>query len=166
MPLGGLKTYLESLIPRMGWLYADPAVVRQMVVAKQASDLCSNFLTQHILYEYLRKADEKAHLAALRQCYRQRRDTMLALLKAHVPAGVSWTRPAGGMFLWMTLPPDVSAGDLLVRSAERGVVFAPGESFYPERPQTNTMRLNFTHAEPAEMAQGIGILAEELRGMM
>ncbi len=159
-----LGTFSKVLSPglRMGWVCAPPDIRRQLVVAKQASDLCSSDLMQRILYECLTRFDLERHIGVLCRAYRRQRDRMLGLLKRLFPPGTRWTTPQGGMFIWVTLPGGVSADDLLAASLRRGVAFAPGRSFYPGRPQPNTLRLNFTHAEDKAMDKGMTILAEEV----
>lgn len=159
-----LGTFSKVLAPglRLGWVYADRAIIDRMVVAKQATDLCSNMLAQKLLCHLLQRVDLARHIETLRTAYRAKRDHLLALLAQHLPAGCAWTRPAGGMFVWVTLPEALSATRLLERCLARGVAFAPGRSFFAENPQDNTLRLNFTHAEPGAMAQAVAILAAEI----
>lgn len=147
---------------RLGWVYAREDIRRHLVVAKQASDLCSSDLTQRILYECLTRFDQDRHIAALCREYRLQRDRMLYWISVLFPEGTQWTRPEGGMFIWVTLPAGVSAEELLEATLPHGVVFAPGRSFYPGRSENNTLRLNFTHADEASMEKGIKILASEL----
>lgn len=158
-----LGTFSKVLAPglRLGWGFADRAIIDRMVVAKQASDLCSNMFAQKLLCQVLLKVDLDRHIAMLRNAYRAKRDHLLALLEQHFPAGCTWTRPAGGMFVWVTLPAGLSATCLLERCLARGVAFAPGRSFFAEEPQDNTLRLNFTHAAPEAMTQAVAILAAE-----
>lgn len=163
-----LGSFSKMLSPglRMGWVHADRETLRNLVVAKQASDLCSSDLTQRILYECLTHFDMERHVAALRDAYRRQRDRMLELIRTQFPTGTRHTTPRGGMFIWVTLPGGVSADRLLEAAVRRGVVFAPGRSFYPGRPELNTMRLNFTHADEASMERGMRILGQELWRLM
>ena len=160
-------TFSKVLSPalRMGWVYTRADTLRHMVVAKQASDLCSSDLTLRILYECLTRFDLERHVAALCREYRRQRDRMLHWIRTLFPDGTRYTRPQGGMFIWVTLPGNVSAEELLTATVKRGVVFAPGRSFYPGRPELNTLRLNFTHADDAEMEKGMNILAQEIRAL-
>jgi 2-aminoadipate transaminase len=161
-------TFSKVLSPalRMGWVYARRDIRRHLVVAKQASDLCSSDLTQRILYECLTRFDLKRHIAALCRAYRRQRDRMLYWIRTLFPPETRCTNPQGGMFIWVTLPADVSGEALLVATIRQGVVFAPGRSFYAGKPELNTMRLNFTHADAASMERGMKILAREVWGMM
>lgn len=161
-------TFSKVLSPalRMGWVYARANIRRYLVLAKQASDLCSSDLTQRILYECLTKFDLDRHIAMLRREYRRQRDRMLHWIRTLFPEGTRTTCPQGGMFIWVTLPGNVSAEKLLTATVKQGVVFAPGRSFYPGKPELNTLRLNFTHADEALMEKGLRILARKIQEMM
>lgn len=163
-----MGTVSKILAPgfRIGWVAGPSDWIEQLVRAKQATDLCTGAFAQRIVAELLRELDLPAHLERLRAAYRRQRDAMLAALAAHMPAGTAWTRPEGGMFLWLALPPRLRARDLLARTRPRGVVFAPGESFSPDGRFGHAMRLNFTHATEAAIGRGIAILAEEIRGLL
>jgi 2-aminoadipate transaminase len=147
---------------RMGWVFARPDVLRHLVVAKQASDLCSSDLTQRVLYEFLTNHDMEAHVQLLRETYRRQRDRMIHWIKTLFPPGTKYTTPQGGMFIWVELPGDASAEELLKVASLQGVVFAPGRSFYAVQPPTNTFRLNFTHADEESMERGMRILADAI----
>ena len=161
-------TFSKVLSPalRLGWVYARANVRRHLVVAKQASDLCTSDLTQRIVHECLIRFDLERHIAELRREYRHQRDRMLYWIQTLFPEGTRHTVPQGGMFIWVTLPGNVAAESLLAATAKQGVVFAPGRSFYPGTPEINTLRLNFTHADDASMEKGLRILAHEVRKMM
>ncbi len=163
-----MGSFSKVLAPglRMGWVHSDRDTIGKMGLAKQASDLCSNHLTQRILCRYLERNDLELHIRRLREFYRERRDLMLELLERYMPEGTTWSRPGGGMFVWAELPETVSAEELLARTLERGVAFAPGESFFAEKPRRNAMRLNFSHPEPEAMEKGIRILAEEAGSLL
>ncbi|HBA85200.1 MAG TPA: aspartate aminotransferase [Verrucomicrobia bacterium] len=151
---------------RMGWVYARPSVLKHLLVAKQASDLCSSDLTQRVLYEFLTHHDMEAHVELLKTNYRRQRDRMLHGLRTLFPPGTEFTQPEGGMFIWVTLPGGISAETLLQTAASRGVVFAPGRSFFAAKPQADTMRLNFTNAEEEVMDRGMKILADALKELL
>ena len=160
-----MGTFSKVLSPglRMGWIYSRPEIIRHLEVAKQATDLCSSDLTQRVLYELLTEFDLDAHIARLRATYREQRDHMIRLIAALFPEGTEYTRPQGGMFIWMTLPGGVSADRLLAATSRRGVVFAPGKSFFPTQPREDALRLNFSHTEGPAMEKGMRIMAEELK---
>ena len=163
-----LGTFSKVLSPglRMGWAYTREDVRRHLVVAKQASDLCSSDLMQRVLFECLTRFDLERHIAVLRKAYRQQRDRMLCWIRTLFPPGTRHTSPQGGMFIWVTLPKGLSAEKLLSAALRHGVAFAPGRSFYPGRPEENTMRLNFTHADDDAMEKGMRILAREVWNLL
>lgn len=160
-------TFSKTVAPglRLGWVAAPREVVRRLVLIKQASDLHSPSLAQMVLHEVVEEV-LPAGLGAIRRAYRARRDAMLAALAREMPPGVSWTRPAGGMFLWLTLPPGVDAAALLVRAiAEARVAFVPGRAFHADGSGANTLRLNFTLADEARIEEGVARLGALLRQM-
>lgn len=163
-----LGTFSKVFTPgfRMGWMYGSPEVIRKLTIAKQASDLCGNQLSQRLLLRYLLDNDLQAHVAQLRAFYKDRRDAMLSLLRELMPHGTSWTQPEGGMFIWLRLPRGCAALALLERTIARGVAFSPGDSFFACRPQTDCLRLNFTFLEPPMMRKGLAILAQEMKTML
>ncbi|MFH0880308.1 MAG: PLP-dependent aminotransferase family protein [Lentisphaerota bacterium] len=163
-----MGTFSKVLSPglRMGWIHAAPSIIRHLVVAKQATDLCSSDLTQRILFELLTQFNLDDHIDMLRQEYRKKRDLMLHWIQILFPAGTGVTRPQGGMFIWMTLPGRVSADKLLAETLRHGVMFAPGRSFYPGPAEEHTLRLNFTHAEDDAMEKGLRIMAEALQRLL
>jgi len=99
----------------------------------------------------------------IRALYQAQRDAMLAALDRHMPPGVRWNRPRGGMFLWLQLPASMSAGELLPRAVERGVAFVPGAPFFAGAPQLDTLRLSFVTASLEEIGTGIAALGEAIR---
>ncbi len=164
-----LSTFSKTLAPglRVGWVVAPAEVIGRLALAKQGTDLHTGTLDQYIVHELLAGGQIEAGLPAIVARYRERRDTMLTALAEHFPADVRWTRPAGGMFLWVTLPRGIDASDLLPAAVERGVAFVPGKSFFPNGGGENTMRLNFSNATPERIREGIarlGSLLREYRG--
>lgn len=164
-----LSTFSKTLAPglRVGWVVAPAEVIGRLALAKQGTDLHTGTLDQYIVHELLAGGQIEAGLPAIVARYRERRDTMLTALAEHFPADVRWTRPTGGMFLWVTLPRGIDASDLLPAAVERGVAFVPGKSFFPNGGGENTMRLNFSNATPERIREGIarlGSLLREYRG--
>jgi 2-aminoadipate transaminase len=125
-------------------------------------DLHTGSAAQTVAYYACRDGLVERHIPRLRAVYGERRDTMLATLERSMPAGVRWTRPAGGMFLWLTLPEGQNAQALLGRALERKVAFVPGQPFHPGGGGVNTMRLNFSHSAPAQIVAGVERLAEAM----
>lgn len=158
-------TFSKTVAPglRLGWVVAPLPVIRRLVLVKQASDLHSSGLSQMVMHEVVQQVLPDA-LTAIRAAYRARRDAMLAALAREMPPGVCWTRPAGGMFLWLTLPEGVDAAVMLARAiAEARIAFVPGRAFHADGSGANTLRLNFTLADPAEIGEGIARLGALLR---
>ena len=146
-------TFSKTIAPglRIGWIAAPRPVIDKLVLIKQASDLHSASLSQMVMHEVVQQTLPQA-LGPIRRAYRARRDAMLAALAAEMPPGVAWTRPQGGMFIWVTLPAHLDAEALLRRSlAEVKVAFVPGASFHADGTGRNTLRLNFS-LNPEEVA--------------
>ena len=161
-------TFSKVLAPglRVGWVLAPAPVAERLTLAKQAVDLHASTLSQWVALELWENGGLAAHRPRLREAYRARREAMLDALDRHFPAEVRWTRPAGGMFVLVTLGEGSDAAALLPRALERGVAFVPGESFHLEGRGRNTLRLNFTNATPERIAEGIRRLAEVVRAQV
>ena len=160
-----LGTLSKLLAPglRVGWIAAPRALYDRLVMLKQGMDLHTSSTAQLLAYYACRDGLLDRHIPRLRAVYRERRDAMLAALTRQLPAEVRWTRPTGGMFLWLTLPKGQDAQALLGRALERKVAFVPGQPFHPGGGGANTMRLNFSHSPPAQLAEGVTRLAEAMR---
>ncbi|MBI5383162.1 MAG: PLP-dependent aminotransferase family protein [Verrucomicrobia bacterium] len=164
-----LGTFSKVLIPglRVGWVIAPAEVIDKLVQAKQAADLHTSTLCQHVILELIRNGVLERQIPRLREAYGLRRDTMLSALAAHFPDGTTWTRPDGGMFLLVTLPPHIEIGFLLKRALARNVAFVPGDDFHLDGQGRNTLRLNFSNATPERIEEGVkrlgGVLVEMLR---
>ncbi len=130
---------------------------------EQAADLHTPSFNQRIVYEVIRTGFLDRHAPTIRALYKAQRDAMLAALERHMPEGVSWNRPAGGMFLWVELPASMNATGLLPLAVERGVAFVPGTSFFAGGSRTNTLRLSFVTASEAQIETGIASLGEAIR---
>lgn len=155
-----LGTFSKTLAPglRLGWLHAAPALLKHLVVAKQASDLHCGSLTQRAVAELLATFDFEAHLATLRSVYGERCDAMLAAIEASFPRGTRFTRPEGGLFVWAELPGDVDTEVLLRHAVDEKVAFVPGAPFFASAPRRNTLRLNFSNRTPELIREGMGRL--------
>lgn len=161
-----MGTFSKVLAPalRVGWTIADEALIDKMALAKQAADLQSSTFNQYIALEMVQRGLD---VAKLRTTYRERRDAMLEALKKHFPNGATWNRPAGGLFLWVTLPERIDAMALLPKAVEKNVTFVPGEDFHADHSGKNTIRLNFSNAGVDDIHAGIerlgGVIKEALR---
>lgn len=163
-----LSTFSKLLAPglRVGWVAAPKDLVSKFVQAKQGLDLHTGSLSQAVAYEVCRDGLLDRHVPTIRATYHDRRDAMLAALEQQMPSGVTWTRPRGGMFLWLTLPAGVDAATLLQASLEQKVAFVPGASFHANGGGSNTMRLNFSHSAPERIAEGVSRLAQSLSALL
>lgn len=150
-------TFSKSVVPglRVGWIVAPEAVIHKLVLLKQASDLHTSTMAQMSLAMLMQRLPAD-HTRTLCDTYRPRRDAMVQALEAEMPAGVTFTRPAGGMFIWVTLPAGLDGATLLQRAiAEENVAFVPGSAFFAEQPLANTLRLSFSSSDPSAIAEGI-----------
>lgn len=158
-------TFSKSLAPglRVGWLAAAPEVIGTLVLLKQASDLHVAMLNQMLVHRVV-STQPAAQRDALRTGYRLQRDAMLAGLERHMPPGATWTRPEGGMFVWLTLPGGLDAQTLL-RAAmlEEKVLFVPGAPFFTDGSGRDTVRLSFSLAPPDQIGAGIERLGRAIR---
>jgi DNA-binding transcriptional MocR family regulator len=152
---------------RLGWLFAAPEHVQRCVNCgtSQMGGGASPF-TAHVVAEYCRAGHLEPQIARLRQVYRRRRDVTLAALESHMPSGVTWTRPRGGFFLWLTLPAGMSVGALREAAREQGVLFVPGTGFFAGGGGERNLRLAFSFLPPDEIEQGVAIMAQAIGEMM
>lgn len=134
--------------------------MEKYVLAKQAVDLHSSTIGQREISCYLEQYPIDEHIAQLRMVYRQRRDAMLEALNVHMPPDVRFTKPQGGMFVWVELPEGENARDLLVRCLPLKVAFVPGGAFYPNGGNEHTLRLNYSVTKETQIREGIKRLAQ------
>ncbi|MCX7707657.1 MAG: PLP-dependent aminotransferase family protein [Anaerolineae bacterium] len=161
-----LGTFSKTLAPglRLGWVVAPVEVIDQLVMAKQGTDLHSSTFDQMLAYEALKTGFLDEHIRKIRQIYKERRDVMLSALERYFPAGCSWTHPEGGLFLWARVPEWIDTAELLQEAIAKKVAYVPGFAFYPDaRHGRNTMRLNFSNAQPAQIEEGIRRLGNLLK---
>lgn len=161
-----LGTFSKTLAPglRVGWVVAPEPVIEKLTLAKQSADLHTSTLCQFVVLELVRAGVLARHLPRLRAAYRMRRDAMRIALREHFPADVTWTEPAGGLFLFVKLPERINAAELLPLALARGVAFVPGEDFHANGGGQNTLRLNFSNASPERIMEGIRRLAAVVAG--
>jgi len=159
-----LGTCSKILSPgmRLGWVVADSDLLRRYVLVKQGTDLHTSSLVQLLATRFMLEHDLEAHIARIRDVYRGRRDAMLVALEKHFPKDVSFTRPAGGLFLWVELPQGLDSRMLLEHALEERVAFVPGESFFPCGGHENTLRLNFSAMPEDRITEGIHRLGRVL----
>ncbi len=147
---------------RLGFVLAHEDVIRELAVLKQPLDMCTSPLTQLMAAELLDGGRLQDHVQGVRELYRGKRELMLQALEAHMPAGISWTRPRGGLFLWVTLPGELDADELLAEAVEEKVAYIPGSAFHCDGGGRNTLRLNFTFTPDADIPEGIQRLGRVL----
>jgi len=156
------STISKTIAPglRIGWVVAPEEIRRKLTIAKQAADLHTSSLDQRIVHRYLADFDSEAHVERIRQSYGERFSIMEAALRESMPPGFTWTRPEGGMFLWVTCPEGVDTSELMLEALKRKVLFVPGRDFFPDASGQRFMRLNFSNASPEKILLGIARLAE------
>jgi len=152
-----LGTFSKILAPglRLGWVTAEKRLLHPFVLAKQGADLQTSSLTQLLAARFFSDHDAETHIARLCDVYRARRDAMLRAMDEFFPKEVNFTRPTGGLFLWVELPEDLDARSLLEQSLEEHVAFVPGECFYPDGGHKNTLRLNFSAMPEDLITEGV-----------
>lgn len=158
-------SFSKTLSPglRIGWVVAAQPIIKQLVLMKQAADLHSPTLNQMALHHVAQRCFG-THLPTVRTAYRHRRDAMLDALARHMPPGVTWTHPEGGMFIWLTLPETISATRLLSRAIDNhDLAFVPGRAFFADGTRDNTLRLSFSCTSPETITDGMQRLAKAIR---
>ncbi|MEQ1806736.1 MAG: PLP-dependent aminotransferase family protein [Burkholderiaceae bacterium] len=159
-----LGSFSKVLAPglRLGYVIAPKAVYPKLLQAKQAADLHTPGFNQRVVYEVIRDGFLREHVPTIRARYKAQRDAMQTALERHLPPGCRWNAPSGGMFFWIELPKGIDTVKLLPKAVQRGVAFVPGAAFYASEPRMNTLRLSFVTASPAQIEQGITLLAQAI----
>jgi 2-aminoadipate transaminase len=157
-----LGTFSKILSPgiRLGWVVAPPPVLEKINLGKQAADLCTSTLSQLMVQAYFEESRWRDYVESLTEIYRARRNTMLDALAEHFPRQAEWTRPAGGLFIWATLPDFIDTTDLLARALRDNVAFVPGEAAFLDGRGRNAMRLNFSGSDEDAIREGIRRIGE------
>jgi 2-aminoadipate transaminase len=161
-----LGTFSKILSPgiRLGWAAAPRPVLAKMNIGKQAADLCSSSMTQHFVAAYFEDTGRwRDYLRSLAEIYRRRRDTMLDALAEHFPAEAEWTRPAGGLFVWATLPDYIDTTDLLARALQESVAFVPGRAAFLDGRGGSSLRLNFSGVTEDDIREGVRRIGKVVR---
>jgi 2-aminoadipate transaminase len=161
--LGTFSKILSAGI-RLGWAVAPAPVLEKMNMGKQGSDLCSSSLSQLFVTTYFAERRWEDYLEELRGVYRARRDVMLEALAQHFPPETTWTKPGGGLFVWVTLPDYIDTTDLLARALEeRNVAFVPGRAAFVDGRGGSSMRLNFSGVTEDDIREGVRRIGEVIR---
>lgn len=161
-----MGSFSKVLAPglRLGYLVAPLDVYPKFLQAKQAADLHTPGFNQRVVSEVIKDGFLDRHVPTIRTLYKAQRDTMLSALEREMAGlDVQWTRPVGGMFLWVTLPEGMNAQSLLAAAVERHVAFVPGAPFYAENPDPRTLRLSYVTASSDEINTAIAALADAIR---
>ena len=148
---------------RLGWAIAHPEILDKIYVCKQSLDLCPPIMDQYVAAEFLASGRLDENLVKSVALYKGKRDLLLSLLQEHMPQGVKWTHPEGGLFLFLTMPEGFEAVKFYDRALNAGVAYVAGEFFHPDGSGKNTMRLNFSFMTEDKIRAGIRLLAELLK---
>jgi 2-aminoadipate transaminase len=162
-----LSSFSKILAPglRVAFVAAHPEAILKLTQAKQGADLHSPVLNQMLVHALVQEGFPE-RLALIRQTYREKAEAMLSALDREMPAGVRYTRPKGGMFVWMTLPEGLSAERLFQRAIEENVAFVPGSPFFAEGGGENTLRLSYATMDRARIEEGVRRLGRALKGLL
>ena len=163
-----LGSFSKIVVPsfRIGWIVAKDEIMEKLIVAKQASDLHTNYFGQRIIMQYLKDNDINDHIAKIRQAYGSQRDAMVSAIREYFPEETQYTLPEGGMFLWITLPEGLSAMEVFNKAINKKVAFVPGDPFYINKKEVNTLRLNFSSVDQETIKTGIKRLGDLLKTML
>jgi 2-aminoadipate transaminase len=165
-----LFTFSKILAPgfRVGWIVGHSEILDKIVMAKQTADLCTSAFVQKVIARYLEKGLLEKNLSKTIALYSERRNHMIKCFRKYMPAGVSWTEPEGGLFLFVTLPLGIDTERVFKKALVKNVAFVSGSTFFCNDSGHNTMRLNFSYSKPEVIDEGIKRLAlvieEELTG--
>ena len=151
---------------RLGWAIAHPDILDKIYVCKQSLDLCPPIFDQYVAAEFLSSGRLDENLQKSIALYKGKRDLLLGLLEEHMPEGVSWTRPEGGLFLFMTMPEGFDAVKFYDTALDAGVAYVAGEFFHPDGSGKNTMRLNFSFMSEQKIREGVKLLSDLLRATL
>lgn len=152
-----MGSFSKVLTPgiRLGYVVAPVPLVRKLEQAKQAADLHTAQLTQMVVHEAIQDGFLGQHIPTIRKLYSDQCQAMLAALTEFFPAAATWTRPEGGMFIWVTLPKHIDSMKLLDEAIAQNIAFVPGAPFYANNPECNTLRLSFVTVSPGKIREGV-----------
>ncbi len=160
-----LSTFSKILAPgiRLAWVVAPDTVIRKLALAKQGTDLNTSMFNQVVAHEVGQHGFIDRHILVMREVYRERRNAMLDSLEEHMPEGVTWTHPQGGLFLWVKMPKNLDSTEMLPSVIEENVAYVPGEFFHPDGSGKNSIRLNFSFCSPEKINEGIARLGKAFK---
>ncbi|WP_069997155.1 aminotransferase-like domain-containing protein [Cellulosilyticum sp. I15G10I2] len=152
---------------RIGWICTTrPEIMDKLIIAKQASDLHTNYFSQRVIYQYLIDNNLEEHISHIKKLYKEQREAMLLSIAEYFPENIKITKPEGGMFLWATLPDSMSSLKLFELASTLKVAFVPGEPFYVGEIPQNTLRLNYTNSDPKTIDEGIKRLGQAIKTLL
>jgi 2-aminoadipate transaminase len=160
-----VSSFSKILAPglRAAFMLGPRSIVAKVEIAKQAANLCGSSLDQRLVLSCLKEGLIETQKARIRPYYGRKRDVLLAALEEHMPAGVAWTRPGGGMFVWVTLPMGFDATALLESAVQAGVAYVPGAPFCVDGSGANSLRMTFAREGPEKIVEGVRRLARVIR---
>lgn len=153
-----MSTFSKILSPglRVGWVVAHEDILRKLVIAKQSADVCTNVLGQRIAHEYIARGHIDPQIEKIKKSYSRKMDIMLKGMDEFMPDGIEWTKPDGGMFLWVDLPDWMDSSELLKKALKKRVAFVTGKAFFADpKDGTTSLRLNFTHPSDQMITEGL-----------
>ena len=153
-----MSTFSKILAPglRVGWVVAHEDILRKLVIAKQSADVCTNILGQRIAHEYIARGYIDPQIEKIKKIYSKKMALMLGGMDEFMPDGIEWTKPEGGMFLWVDLPDWMDSSELLKKALNKRVAFVTGKAFFADpKDGTASMRLNFTHPSDPMITEGL-----------
>jgi Transcriptional regulators containing a DNA-binding HTH domain and an aminotransferase domain (MocR family) and their eukaryotic orthologs len=162
-----LGTFSKTFVPgfRLGWIVASDAIIEKLIVAKQSADLCTPAFCQMVAARYMASGLYEKNIVKIRDLYRRKKDVMIKSFEEYMPAGVTWTNPEGGLFLFLRLPEQYDTRELFEMALKRDVAFVIGEAFHCDGNGKNTMRLNFSFASDEKIVEGVKRLAQSIRDL-
>jgi 2-aminoadipate transaminase len=160
-----LCSFSKILAPgfRVGWIIGHPLILDKIVMAKQTADICTSTFVQKVIARYMQKGLLEKNLEKTIALYRSRRTLMVSCFRKYMPAGVRWTEPQGGLFLFVTLPGNIDATAIFNKAIEKNVAFVTGSTFFCNDTGRNTMRINFSFSNEEQIETGVQRLAEVIR---
>lgn len=168
VPICYAGTFAKILGPglRLGWLLGPKEIIEKCELAKQSADACTSTFNQVLAHEYLKRGKLKPYVESVRKVYARRATLMLNALEKYMPENISWTKPKGGFYVWVTMPKNMDSSKVLMKSIEMGAAFVIGNAFDPMGTRNNSFRLAFSYTAEEKIEEGIKIIADSIKSMM
>ena len=163
-----LGSFSKTIAPgfRIGWALVPQALKEKLVMASESSILCPSNFTQLAISSYLSDQPWRDQIASFTQLYKARRDAMLETLEETFPAGATWTKPGGGFYVWVTLPPEIDTKALMPKAIVAKVAYVPGTAFYADGFGSWSLRLSYCYPSPERIRDGVRSLAGVIKTEM